>query len=133
MVKAMKQALMEKRKLWEPVTILGSLLLATIFTCISVVYLRMRHQSLFQSLNKLLLLTTIIIATLAIAKLTEYILVNKTHHLIDFVRYPLFVPFATLLVCILIGTDIALFTTGFLAVVLGITLAVDHDRFLVIN
>lgn len=133
MVKAMKHVLMEKRKLWEPLTLIGSLLLSFIFTAVSVVYLRIRHQPLFHSLHRLLLLTTIIILTLAIAKLTEYVLINKTNNLIDIVRYPLFVPFATILICILVGTDIALFASGFLAIILGVTLAVDHNRFLVIN
>jgi cyclic-di-AMP phosphodiesterase PgpH len=133
MLKALKQALIEKRKLWEPLTILGSLLLALIFTALSVVYLRIHHPQFFHSFQKLLLVVTIVIFTLFIAKVTEYVLINKANNLIDIVRYPLFVPFASLIVCLLVGTEIALFISGFLAIILGVTLAIDHDRFLVIN
>jgi cyclic-di-AMP phosphodiesterase PgpH len=133
MLKALKQALMEKRNLWEPLTILGSLLLSLIFTTLSVIYLRIHHPSLFYSFQKLLLVVTIILVTLFLAKITEYVLVNKSNYLIDMVRYPLFVPFASLLVCLLIGAELSLFVSGFLAIILGVTLAIDHDRFLVIN
>ena len=133
LVKFMKQALIEQRRLLEPLTIFGSLLLSSVFTICSVMYLSMRHKKLFQSLHKLLLLTTVLVLTLAIAKLTEYIFINQAYSFIDLIRYPLFVPLATILICILIGTDIALFASGFLSIVIGVTLAVDHDRFLVIN
>ncbi len=133
MLKSMKNALMKSRKLLEPFTLLGSLLLAVIFTFLSAVYLRIYHPDVVQSFQKLLLLVTIVTMTLILSKVTEYVLVNQSSHLIDFVRYPLFVPFATILVCVLLSPQVALFVSGFLAIVLGVTLAVSYDRFLVVN
>jgi cyclic-di-AMP phosphodiesterase PgpH len=132
-LKALKQALIESRKQWEPLTILGSLLLSLIFTVFSVIYLRIHHPNLFHSFHKLLLVVAIIIFTLFLAKITEYALVNKSNSLIDMVRYPLFVPFASVLVCLLIGAEVGLFVSAFLLIILGATLAIEQDRFLVMN
>lgn len=133
MLKAMKNAISEERNLWAPMTMLGSLLLSLIITTLCIIYLRINHRDLLNSVSKLTLLVTIAILTMFLAKITEYFLINKTTNLIDIVRYPIFVPFASIILCVLIGPQTALFTSGFLAVAIGISLAVDHDRFLVIN
>jgi cyclic-di-AMP phosphodiesterase PgpH len=133
MLKAMKKALMEHRKLWEPLTILGSLLLSLIFTTLSILYLRMHDPGLLHSFKRLLLFMGIIVFTLLLSKVNEYVLVNKANNLVNVIRYPLFVPFAAILLSVLLTSQIALFASGFLTIVLGVTLATDHDRFLVIN
>jgi cyclic-di-AMP phosphodiesterase PgpH len=133
MLKAMKNALSEERNLWAPMTMLGSFLLALIITGLCAIYLRISQREVLNALSKLTLLVTIAILTMFLSKLTEYFLINKTSNLIDVVRYPIFVPFAAIIICVLIGPPAALFTSGLLAVVIGISLAVNHDRFLVIN
>lgn len=133
MLNAMKKALGEERQLWAPTSIIGSLLLALVMVALSILYLKINHREILVSVRKLTLMITIVILTMVIAKLTEYFLINKTSNFIDVVRYPIFVPFAAIILCTLVGAQAALFFSGFLAVLLGITLAVDHDRFLVIN
>lgn len=133
MMKAMKKAVDEKRHLLAPATLLGSLLMSFALTLLSVIYIRFQHPGLLKSFHKLALLATIIVLTLTLSKLTDYFLVNKSGTLVDIFRYPIFVPFGTLLVSLLVASEVALVASGFLAVVLGITLSIEYDRFLVIN
>lgn len=133
MLKEMKTAMGQSRSMWTPITMFGSLLLAVIMLMLSLIYLRINHRDLLHSLQKLTLIITIVTLTMILAKSCEYLLFNKASHLIDLVRYPIFVPFASIIICVLIGPEVALFTSGFLAIVLALSLAVDPSRFLVIN
>ncbi len=133
MIKSMKAELKRSRNLWTVQTIMGSLIFSLIITTCAVLYLQSRHKSLFSSMRKLSIYITIIILGLAFGKAGEWVLLNSSTQWIDFVRYPIFVPFTSILVCILINEEIALFTTAYLSVVMGITLAVDPASFLLIN
>jgi cyclic-di-AMP phosphodiesterase PgpH len=133
MVQSMKKALTEQRKIWEPLPLLGSLIYATIITLIGGFYFRISHKELIYNIHKLALYATIIILTLLITKVTEYFLLRNVNGLLEVVRYPLFVPFASILLCVLLDEEIALFSTCFLAVILGLSLAVDHSRFITLN
>lgn len=133
MLQAMKNAIAENQKIWGPLPLFSSLIFATIITLLGAYYLRIGHQQLVKNIYKLMLYATIIILTLLIAKVTEFFLLRNTGGLLEVVRYPLFVPFAAILLCVLLDVEIALFSTCFLAVVLGLSLAVDHTRFIAIN
>jgi len=133
MVQAMKMVLAEDRKIWETLPLIGSLIFAALITLLGGFYFRISHRDLITNIHKLALYATIIILTLLIAKVTEYFLVRNMSGLLEVVRYPLFVPFAAILLCVLLDEEIALFTTCFLAVILGLSLAVDHSRFIIIN
>lgn len=133
MVQAMKQALSDKRNLYRVSTLLGSLLLTVVFISICVAYLQANYPRLLLSNRKLLLLVTIVVLTLGLAKLTEFFLLSSKNNLIDLVRHPLLVPFAAIMVCSLLNSGVATFVSGFLAVVMSITLSFDHAEFLVIN
>jgi putative nucleotidyltransferase with HDIG domain len=133
MLKAMKQAIEEERNVWEPLPILGSVLLSALIMALSVCYLRAYHPDLFASLQRLSLLVIIVLLTLLLAKLTEWALLRQESSMIDVVRYPLFIPFAALLVCVLIGSEVALFASALLTVILGTSLAVDPARFMMVN
>lgn len=133
MMQAMKKELNESRKLWEPLPILSSVLLALIIVSLSGFYFRMNQPDIVQSLQKLSLLVCIVVLTLIFAKAVEYVLLRNTTQMMDSLRYPLIVPFATILICILLNGRIALFASAFLAILLAATLAVDHSRFLVLN
>ncbi len=130
---AMKDALAKQRNIWDFFTILGSVILAVVLTIISTVYLRIYYREVFYSLHKLTLLITIMVLMLGIAKAAEYVLLHQANHLIDVVRYPIFVPFAVLLVGVLINKEIALFCLLFLTVVMSLGLAVNDAHFLAIN
>ncbi|HSX25741.1 MAG TPA: HDIG domain-containing protein [Chlamydiales bacterium] len=133
MMQAMKQAISENRRLWDPLTIIASLLLSVIFISISALYFRISQPSFIRSLQQIALFVCIVILTLLFAKLTEYVLLKSTSSVIEAVRYPIVAPFATILICILLSPRTALFAATFLSIILSVSLAVDHSRFLVLN
>ncbi len=133
MMQAMKQAISESRRLWDPLTIIASLLLALIFVTISALYFRISQPTFIRSLQQISLFVCIVILTLIFAKLTEYILIKSSSSAIQAIRYPIVAPFATLLICILLSPRTALFAATFLSIILSVSLAIDHSRFLVLN
>jgi putative nucleotidyltransferase with HDIG domain len=132
-LKAMKEAMAERRNLWSPLTITSSLAYALLIVLLGGYYYYVHHKSFYFSKDKIALYVTIIIVTLILTKAVEYILISDANHLLDDVRFPLFVPMAAILICVLIDIEIALFSACILSVVLGLSLAVDHSRFIVAN
>src|SRR6185295_4287810 len=55
------------------------------------------------------------------------------NNLISSVHYPLFVPLAAILVCSLLSPSVATFTSGFLTVILTISLVFEKQGFMVAN
>jgi hypothetical protein len=133
MIQAMKKALGERRNLWHPLTLVGSLILGVLLTGICVAYFRMNHPQILQSNRKLFLLVTIVILVLALSKIVEFFLLNAQSNLIEVVRYPLFVPFASILICSLMNTSIATFASGFLTILIAMSLAFDMQGFMILN
>lgn len=132
-LQAMKNTLNESRNLWHPLTIIGSLLLASLFTGICAAYFHRNYPQILSSNRKLFLVVTVIILTLALSKATEFFLLNSKSHVIASVRYPIFVAFAAILLCSLINSGVAIFAGGFLAVILTISLAFEEQGFMIIN
>lgn len=112
--------------------ILGAIALSFVITLLIAVYLRMYYVDIFSSLRKVLLLTLICLLTLALAKGAEYVLYHG-YAFIDTVHFLLIIPFASLLLSVLLGTRIALFSSIFLCVIVSLGLSIDYDRFLVLN
>ena len=133
MLQAMKNALNKSRNLSAPLTILGSALLALSLIAFGLAYLRVFHREFLSSLSKMTLLVTIAILTLVLSKVIEVILISQNSSLIEIARLPIIIPFATILTCVLAGAEVALCTSAFLLIVVGITLAIDHDYFFVLN
>lgn len=133
MMQAMKQAVSESRKIWDPLTIVASLILSLIFVTISGLYFRISQPTFIRSLREISLFVCIVLLTLLFAKFTEYILLKSTSDVIEAVRYPIVAPFATILICILLSPRAALFAATFLSILLSVSLAVDHSHFLILN
>jgi len=133
MMQAMKQAISESHRIWEPLTIIASLLLSLIFVTISGLYFRISKPTFIRSLREISLFVCIVLLTLLFAKLIEYILLRGTSNVIEAVRYPIIAPFATILICILLSPRTALFAATFLSILLSVSLAVDHTHFLILN
>jgi putative nucleotidyltransferase with HDIG domain len=133
MVQAMKNALNEARNLWSPLTLLGSALVALCLTVAALFYLYYFHRELVKSMQKMFLLVAIIVMSLILAKGAEFLLLNESKNLIEMTRLPFIVPFAALLTCVLIGSEIAIVTSLFLLLIFGVTLAVDSVPFLLTN
>lgn len=133
MLQAMQKALREKSNLWHPATAIGSLLLSLIFTGICISYFYSNDPKVITSNRKLLLLVTVTVLIFGIAKLTEFSLLTSKSNLIDSVRYPLFAPFAAILLSSLINSGVATFASGFLTIILAISLAFEPLGFMIIN
>src|SRR5579872_5043777 len=113
---------------FSPIKASGSFLLSLIFTSLVGLYLWMRHRRLFISSRHLILLASLAVLTLFFAKATDYFFVGHSGYLVYY-HAPLFVPFISILVCLLIGSEAALFVAFCLTVVLGSFLTVDPTRF----
>ncbi|MCB1112062.1 MAG: HDIG domain-containing protein [Chlamydiales bacterium] len=133
MMQAMKEAIKEKHKLWHPLTLFGTMLLTLLITGICVAFLRAYHPNIIKSNKKLFLLVTIVAITLALTKVTEYVLLSSTNNLIEVINYPLFVPFAAIMICSLMNATVASFTSGFLVIIMATTLAFEPQGFLITN
>ena len=133
MLKAMKQALSQRRNVWAPFSITGNLLLGLIFIVLCGMYIKAYQAEILRSVQKLALLVCIFILTLALAKLIEYILLQISGNMVDAIHYPLVVPFAAILLLILFNARLALFCVSIFSIILATTLTVDHVRFLIIN
>src|SRR5262249_50613817 len=133
MVQAMKASLDEARNLWSPLTLLGSALLSLCLTVAAILYLYHFHRDVMRSMQKMVLLVLIIAISLVLAKCIEFLLLNESQNLIEMARLPLIVPLASLLICVLIGSEIAIVSSFFLLIVFGVTVAVDPVPFLIIN
>ncbi len=133
LVQSMKKAMGGIGYSFSFLSMMGTLALSLIITFLTISYLKLYHKDIFKSLRRLTLLTVIAIMTLAIAKGTEYLLLYKGYNLIEAVRFPLVVPFASILLCILLGARIALFCSISLSVIISLGLVIEYDRFLVLN
>ncbi len=133
MLHAMKNVIREGRNFWNSWMLLGNGLLAFVFVFFSSIYFKREEEAFWQSVQKLSLFACIFILTLAFAKITEYFFLQNTNNFVEAVRYPLIVPFATLLITILLGSRIAFFSSAMLIVILTISLAVEPYYFLVAN
>jgi cyclic-di-AMP phosphodiesterase PgpH len=133
MIQSMKKQLSKFRNEWSWNTVLGNLLLALIFVFISALYFKIDQPEILKSLQKLSLIACAIILSLAFAKISEYIILRNTTNISEAIRYPILVPFAVILMSILINSRVAIFVSFFLSVLMAIVLAVDHSRFLVVN
>lgn len=133
MMQAMKLAIAENQNLSGPLSWLASFIISFIFVLISTLYFRISQVEFIRNIRKVSLFVCIIIMTLILAKVTEYIMLKSSSFVISEVRYPIVAPFATILICILLSPRTALFAATFLSIILSINLAVDHGRFLILN
>jgi membrane-associated HD superfamily phosphohydrolase len=133
MLNAMKQVLAERRNLWHPTTILGSLLLTGIILMVCGLFLHCYHPSILTSNSTLFLISTVIVLGLIGAKVLELSLLRTTHGIPELMHYPLLTPFAGMLLCILIGPSVAVFFVAILAVLFNVCLAFEYQAFLFQN
>jgi putative nucleotidyltransferase with HDIG domain len=134
MLREMKKQLAEKYNVITPLSILGSLGLSLTLTLVGWFYLKTIHPNVLKSASKKALIASVMLFTLILSKLIEYILINNAGHLADVCRFPVFVPLATLLLAILIDRTVAMIVSQFVALMLVTTLILHHyDHFLMIN
>ena len=133
MLAAMKKVITEQRNLWQWRTIISSLIFSAFVVWVGWRFFFSRKRSLLNSPRLLFLYTTIIILVLSLAKGGEWILLANNSYLGDLLRYPIFVPFASILLSLLISEEVSLISTYFLAIIMGLTLAIGTIDFLFLN
>jgi putative nucleotidyltransferase with HDIG domain len=133
MLQAMHTAIASGRNLWTLPALLSSALVALFLIVISILFLHFYSRSLLLSFRKVVLLVVIILISLAFAKGIEHILLVQMNNWMEVVRSPLVMPFAALLVCVLLGREMAVFCSLFLLVIFAVGLAVDCMPFLLMN
>jgi len=133
MIQSMKKAKAIDSNIGEFLPLLGDFIFAVLVVVTGVLYFRIFHKDVYYSIQKLAIFATVFVVTIALSKGCEYFLLETSHHLSEIVRYPLFAPFAAILICILVDDGVALFTAILLSVLLTVTLAVEQNRFLIMN
>jgi putative nucleotidyltransferase with HDIG domain len=133
MLKGMKKKLMSEHHFFNLSTLAGSLALALLMSLVAWLYLKTLYPHLVQSSAKKALVVTVVLFTLLIAKLTEFILLNKMGYLVDLCRFPVCVPLVILLLAILIDRKVAMIVSLFVTFVMAITLVVHYQHFFLIN
>ncbi len=133
MLQAMKQAIQNRRNLWHPRTIAGSLILTFLTLFVGFLFLKTYQPFLLKSNRRLFLFVVILLLGLAFAKVVEFILLNTTNNLYDVVHYPLLAPFMSIMLACLLNAEIAIFATAVMTTLFGIVLAVDHYGFMLTN
>ena len=130
--KSMQEVVSKQEDLSRPLSLFSGVIFAIIILFLGWLYLRMHHKQILQSAQKLSLYATIIILTLLLSKMVDFFLPHYTD-LFEAIRYPLYVPFAAILIAILLSNELAFFSVFVLTVVLGLFLVEDTNRFLVSN
>jgi len=133
MLQAMKKSLSENRNLWHPATLAGSLLMTLLLFTIGALYLKIVHPDVIRSNRKLFLLVIVVVLTLLISKIYELFMLTSATNFADAVRFPLFAPFAAIMLCYLLHVDIAVFVAILITVVLSMILAIDRHGLLITN
>lgn len=138
MVRSMKAKLSQERHLDDLLPLVGSILLAVLTVGLGGVYFVRRQPELIQSAQKLALYFTIILLTLTLSKAVEMLALHQgTSAMValagELTAYPCVVPFAVILLAVLIAPEVALFSGVYLTVIMSLTLAVDVPRFLALN
>jgi cyclic-di-AMP phosphodiesterase PgpH len=133
MISALKRSLDERRNLSHPLTLLGTFILSLVFTVIAYLYMSCNFASIVRSVRKMFLVITITLLTMGLAKFAEYLTFNNPTSLIEDARFPILAPFAAILITILLGSRLAMFVGGYIAILLSMSLGVDRISFLVMN
>ncbi len=132
MFNAMTRALGKERDHWHPFSLLGTCLMGSIITIAAATFLRTRHPKVYANVQQLSMIVGIVILSFLFFKLQEYFLFAG-QIFADLTPYPLVLPFATILLSILIGWEVALFGSLGLAVAFALSTGGDQVRIFIFN
>ncbi|MGH2611748.1 MAG: hypothetical protein ACRDFB_01710, partial [Rhabdochlamydiaceae bacterium] len=133
MLQQMKKVLTEEKHLLKPLTIFGNITFSVILVLMGLIYFYKFYPSILKSFSKIALIGVVVLLTLCFAKLTEYFILQHPGPLMNICRFPLYLLFVSIILSILIDRTVALVVSGFIAIVLGITLAMETYDFLIMN
>lgn len=130
---AMKDSIQKSRNLLSPAKILSSLLLSLLIVGVGGVYCYYRSPAVLKNTNKFSLYIVLILLSCAISKVAEFGINVSPYSIASYYQYPVIIPFMSILLALFINEGIAIFTSVYLSVIVGFTLALDHNNFIVIN
>lgn len=133
MFDAMLEAMRKVHEPWYPFSFLGSALFSSLFTFSTALFLYRRHPKVYQSLQQLALLASIVLLTILFFKLGEEFLFGSGKACADLIRYPLVVPFATILIAIFMGWEVSLFVSLCLTTALALSAPGDQIKVFIFN
>ena len=133
MLQAMKQAMAEHRNLWHPRTIAGSLILTCVMLFTSILFFRCYYPAILASNTSSFLVVSLVLLCLFLAKTCELFFLQTPTGLADFIHYPLLIPFAAILLCILVNPSVAIFISAMLGILLNVCLVFEFQGFLLAN
>lgn len=133
MLNAMKKQIQLSRNLWSIQSIISSLFIALIVVTTGGLYFYIRQKEFFNSIYQLSLYVTILILLFIFAKVVEWLLISNVTGWIEFVQYPIILPFSIALISILLNEEIALFTAFLFTIMLGVTLVFEQTYFMIMN
>ncbi len=133
MLQEMKKVMTEEKHLFKPLPMLGSIIFSAILIILGVIYLHKFQPAILKSFSKMALISVVVLLTLSLAKFSEYFILRQSGDLVDLCCFPIYLLFASILLAILIDRTVALVISGFIALVLAITLAMESYDFLIMN
>ena len=133
MLQAMKEKLRDEHNIFSPITIIGTLLIVFLILSVGYIFINANHPELLKSNKKFALMVVIFTLSLIFAKIVEFFLVRDSGTYFNLTRFPLFVPFAAIMLSSLLNARTAAFGTIFLAIICAMGLAVETIPFLLIN
>ncbi len=133
MFDAMNETIRKTKEPWYPLSFLGSAIFGAFFTFSAGIFLRRRHAKVYQSLQQISLLLAIVLISLIFFKVGEQFLFGSGKAFADLIRYPLVVPFATILITIFMGWEISLFISLSLTAALALSAPGDQVRVFIFN
>ncbi|MBI2743694.1 MAG: HDIG domain-containing protein [Chlamydiales bacterium] len=133
MFEAMTASMKKMNEPWYPLSFIGSFLFSSLFTFSTVLFLYRRHPKVYQSLQQLSLLASIVLITLIFFKTGEHYLFGSGKPFADLIRYPLVVPFASILIAIFMGWEVSLFVSLCLTAALALTTSGDQIKVFIFN
>jgi putative nucleotidyltransferase with HDIG domain len=132
-INALKDAIQSNRNLLSPSKILSSILMSLLVITVGWVYFYRRNPFVLQKTNKLTLYIILVLITLSISKFVEFIIYVSPYFISNYFKYPVIIPFMSVLLALFLNEGIALFTSFYLSIIIGFSLAIDHSHFIILN
>jgi putative nucleotidyltransferase with HDIG domain len=130
---ALKKAIQSNRNLFSLSKIISSILMSVLVITIGWLYCYRRNSFVLEKTNKLTLYVILILITLSFAKLAEFVLYISPYFISSYFKYPVIIPFISVLLALFLNEGIALFTTFYLSIIVGFSLSIDHSHFIILN
>lgn len=133
MMQGMKKMLLQEQRLITIFSLIGNMALSCVLAFLGVVYLKVFYPKVLQSYPKKALIVTLVILTLAFARLTEYLIVTQGGHLLHLFRYQLFLPCLTIMLAILVDRKVAIVISKLTVLMLVMILSAQSTQFVIMN